>query len=428
MKLIIIIFLLIMVEASQAEFTAILEQEWAIDSQGHGQKFEFVFEPEWNVEVSDNLSMIIIARAQWDGANQLGSRSNRQDNYSTVNGAFVSDTNADIAIREWYFDTEYFGAFWRLGKQQVVWGQADGLKVLDVINPQNFREFILDDFQRSRIPLWMLNVEIPISDESSFQVIWIPDTTYNEFAQNGSRYEITSQLFVPQLPADINLLGFNQQKPSSVFTDSDLGLRYSTFKSGWDLTINYLYHYLDSPVLYQNSLADGVFINSRYERNHLFGATASNAFGDFTVRVEMGYSTDSYHLSSNLNQSGIKSSADISSVIGLDWMGLPDTMLSVQWFTSHLFDYDDAVIRPQDNNIFSFLYNRSFKNEIWDIEILALHGLDKDDGSLQAKINYLQSSNIKFWLGTDIFYGNKEGLLGQFKNQDRFTIGIQWGI
>lgn len=29
-------------------------------------------------------------------------------------------------------------------------------------------------------------------------------------------------------------------------------MRYSSFRRGWDITVNYLYHYADSPVLYQD--------------------------------------------------------------------------------------------------------------------------------------------------------------------------------
>jgi len=49
----------------------------------------------------------------------------------------------------------------RLGKQQIVWGETDGLKLLDVMNPQNFREFILDEFEDSRLPLWSVKYTVP---------------------------------------------------------------------------------------------------------------------------------------------------------------------------------------------------------------------------------------------------------------------------
>ena len=61
---------------------------------------------------------------------------------------------AEVELREFFLEGVFDRAQWRIGKQQVVWGQADGLKVLDVVNPQSFRAFILEDFEDSRLPLW----------------------------------------------------------------------------------------------------------------------------------------------------------------------------------------------------------------------------------------------------------------------------------
>lgn len=415
-------------QTANAELSAIIEQELAIDNNAHSQKFETLFEPEWNFDISDNVNMTIIARIRWDAMGNLGPNVKKSENFGEANGPLLAGSEGELSLREWYIDTEFSKSFWRLGKQQVVWGQADGLKILDVVNPQSFREFILDDFDDSRIPLWMLNVEIPVRDEDSLQILWIPDTTYNEFAENGGPYALTSPLFVPQLPNNHTLTGFNSKKPSSLLKDSDFGMRYSMFYQGWDLTFNYFYHYHDSPVIYQIINTNTVEINSVYERNHLIGATASNAFGDFTIRTEAGYNTDSFHLSNDPDKKGIHQSAEFSSVLGLDWQGLEDTMLSIQWFQSHLFDYENSLIRPQNNNLFSFLYKQTFQNEVWEIEVLTLHGLDKADSSIQAKISYLMASNIKVWLGADNFYGSAEGLFGQFKNENRFTVGVEWGV
>jgi hypothetical protein len=142
---------------------------------------------------------------------KLGPSQRRSDNYSSINGPLYADKHGEISIREWYLDTEIASNYWRVGKQQVVWGQADGLKVLDVINPQSYREFILDDFDDARIPLTMLNIEIPLADDSS-------------------------PLVSPSLPAGAVLAGLKQSKPSSLIKDSDFGLRYSMFYQGWDIS------------------------------------------------------------------------------------------------------------------------------------------------------------------------------------------------
>ena len=423
---------LLFVQQSKADFSAVIEQELTLDENLHSQKFEISFQPEWNVSINEEVEMTFIARARFDDLGNLGPINERPLNYSGNNGPIISGSYGGLTIREWYIDTEIKNTFWRVGKQQVVWGQADGLKVLDIVNPQSFREFILDDFDDSRIPLWMLNIEIPIGDEDSLQLLWIPDLTYHEFAETGTSFQITSPLFVPSIGDELPIVGFIPQKPSSVLGDSDVGFRYSKFYAGWDLTLNYLYHYHDSPVLYQRYEDDGVIIESKYKRNHLIGATASNVFGDFTLRTEIGYNSDTYHqmnpASANLNTDGVFQSKEFSSVIGMDWQGLENIFISAQWFQSHLFEYDNQVIRPRNNNIISFLYKQTFQNETWELDILSLYGLDKNDTSVQLELSYMLEDNFKVWIGSDIFSGNSTGLFGQFDQQDRIKFGFEWGI
>jgi hypothetical protein len=62
-------------------------------------------------------------------------------------------------LRELYMDTEVGNWDLRIGKQQVVWGTADGIKLLDIINPTDFRELNQNAFEDSRIPVWMINAE-----------------------------------------------------------------------------------------------------------------------------------------------------------------------------------------------------------------------------------------------------------------------------
>ncbi len=434
MKLSVIVgcILSIVAQQSLAEFSAVIEPEWTVDKDLHSEKFETTFQPEWNFSISEGVEMTFIARARFDVLDNLGPANERPQNYSSINGPTISGSHGDLSIREWYVDTEVNDSFWRIGKQQVVWGQADGLKVLDVVNPQSFREFILDEFDDSRIPLWMLNIEVPIGDEDSLQILWIPDLTYHEFAETGTSFQITSPLFVPGIEDGMPVVGFNQQKPSSILADSDIGLRYSLFYEGWDLTFNYLYHYHDSPVLYQLFDGSGITIDSRYERNHMIGTTASNVFGDFTLRTEVGYSSDTFHQldapSSILGTNGIFQSAEFSSVIGLDWQGLEDTFISMQWFQSHLFDYDSQVVRPKNNNIASFLYKQTFQNETWELNLLSLYGFDKNDTSIQLELSYMLEDNLKVWIGSDSFSGGLDGLFGQFNNRDRFKFGFEWGL
>ncbi|MES9832297.1 MAG: RNA polymerase-associated protein rapA [Candidatus Thiodiazotropha sp. DIVDIV] len=74
-------------------------------------------------------------------------------------------------LRELYMDTSVLDWDLRLGKQQVVWGTADGIKLLDIINPTDFRELNQNAMEDSRIPIWMINAERNIGDNSNIQLI-----------------------------------------------------------------------------------------------------------------------------------------------------------------------------------------------------------------------------------------------------------------
>jgi len=427
-------------QAANAELSSIFQTELAITKGSTVQKFESIWQPELNVVLSNAIAMTFIARLRADTQHNLGYEGDRLDTASSFNGAVLEGNHADFEIREWYVDTEMAGVFWRLGKQQVVWGQADGLKILDVVNPQSYREFIVDDFDDSRIPLWMINAEIPIGEDDSLQLLWIVDQSYHRFANNGSDYQITSPLLVPKPVEGIEIISFELHKPNNVLKDSDFGLRYSKFYQGWDLTFNYLYHYLDSPIFYQQLNDSTVAIAAKYQRNHLLGFTASKAFDDWTIRSEVGYSTKSYHLldpfgensQTFIDYQGVRDSSDLSSVIGLDWQGLENAMLSIQWFQSSLLDYDDNIdsvmFRPKRSQIWSFLYQKSFVNDTWAIEALMMYGVDQHDNSVQVELSHMLEENIKLWLNVDLFGGNNQSLFGQFNETDRLVFGVEWGF
>ena len=75
------------------------------------------------------------------------------------------------ALREAYVDAEVNDWSIRAGKQQVVWGTADGMKLLDVINPTDYTEMAQNQMEDSRIPVWMLNAETDTTDGGSLQFI-----------------------------------------------------------------------------------------------------------------------------------------------------------------------------------------------------------------------------------------------------------------
>ena len=74
-------------------------------------------------------------------------------------------------LRELYVDTTAGDWDVRVGKQQVVWGTADGIKLLDMINPTDWREMNQNAPADARIPVWMINAERYLDNGANVQLI-----------------------------------------------------------------------------------------------------------------------------------------------------------------------------------------------------------------------------------------------------------------
>lgn len=409
------------------DFSGTWQHEWAwAPESSSSQKFESIVQPRWDVRFENGLDLTAILRIRGDGVGDLGPNDRRPPNYSDVSAPWFNSGDFEISLREFFVDFQWGKTDWRLGKQQVVWGQADGIKVLDVVNPQSFREFILDDFDDSRIPLWTANVTVPLGDAASLQLLWIPDTTYHELAESGTPYFISTPRVIPQVPITASI---EANKPDSPLSDGDAGFALSGFVGGWDLSLNYLYRYLDAPALPVRVRGPLAFqLEPEYQRSHLLGGSFSNAFGDVTLRGELAYNSDTFQPTNTLANAAIAESSELSTVIGLDWALSMDALISAQVFNSYLFDHLDTMGRDESEQTLTLLYQQDFANAAWRFRGIGIHSLNDGDSQIQFKLSYWWSSELQVWIGADVFSGDNTGLFGQFDNNDRALFGFEYGF
>ena len=420
-----------------ADISHILTSRWAVGLENsETQVLDLSWQPEMRWHLVDGGRFVGMGQLRY--LPQPGTRPGDmvRGSYAPVSRPALLGDNAMLDLREFYYERSYDDWYVVVGKQQVVWGTADGLKVLDVVNPQSFREFILEDFDQSRIPLWTINFERSIDRWLGggwvLQLLWIPDRTYHALPDRGASYAFTSPRVVPQVPAGISVELRDPQRPDRLFRDSDTGLRLTGFLGGWDLSFNYLYQYYNQPVLHQNvvqgSLAQ-VEVVPRYHRTHVIGGTFSRAFGDWVIRGELGYFSDRFFITENpLLSEGVASSAELSAMMGLDWSGFQDTFVSVQLFRSHLPAYRKEIVRPQTDINFTVMMRHQFLSDTLQTSLLWVANMHDGDGMVRPRISYDFLDNAKSWLGADIFYGTSRGLFGQFRNNDRLLLGVEIGI
>ena len=145
-----------------------------------------------------------------------------------------NDFNAEI--RQLYLDYRKGNWWLRLGKQQIAWGEALGLRVLDTINPLDLRQFvffdrIFEEFNRTRIPQWFLRANYTIPNAA------IPDLTA-EFLLNPGAVVPT---LLPAQGSPYNLLpAFLKVKENVNQGEPTVGGRITGTASDVQFSLNFL--------------------------------------------------------------------------------------------------------------------------------------------------------------------------------------------
>ena len=143
-----------------------------------------------------------------DGATYHVELNLMKDGKATTNYDSNESYTQRDALREAYVDAEINDWSVRTGKQQVVWGTADGMKLLDMINPSDYGEMAQNQMEDSRLPVWMVNAEKTNEDGSEFQVV-VSQPKENVFAGLNRNIDTSERVnnAVQSLSASPDILG-----------------------------------------------------------------------------------------------------------------------------------------------------------------------------------------------------------------------------
>lgn len=156
----------------------------------------------------------------------------------------------------------------KVGYQNVIWGQADRLRVVNVINPLDLRESYYNDWDKKYLSLGMLNSECSFSQQS-LQILIIPETKFYK------------------LPDITNYYPNNFTPSTSVtkqsYNDWNTGVRWSSKFSSTDLSL-YGYHGYEQ---IRHPVITGInAIELQANKYTMLGADFSSTLGPFTLRGE----------------------------------------------------------------------------------------------------------------------------------------------
>ena len=204
------------------------------------------------------------------------------------------DQRLDADVRETYVDIGAGNFDFRIGRQQIVWGEVVGLFFADVVSAKDLRESVLPDFDLLRIPQWAARAEY-FTGDTHLEAIWIPVPTVDEIGKPGSDF----YAYPPAGPAGYGYFINDEKRPRHNGTNQNFGVRASTLVKGWDGAV-FAYRNVDNEPTYLRSIVDlpaeapsGSVPTLVYTPVHRkitqYGATLAKDLNDFVIKGEAVY-------------------------------------------------------------------------------------------------------------------------------------------
>jgi hypothetical protein len=323
----------------------------------------------------------------------------------------------EIGLREAFMDIYFDAVDLRIGKQQIIWGKADGVFITDIVSPKDLSEFLLRDFDEIRMGVTSLKANYYLGD-NTFEFVWVPSFLSTKMPDESS-------IWFPQLEFPVQpTFDYSQEEVPARLGNSEVFAKYSAITSNIDFEIMGGYMWDDDPTMHIAKTVDTLFqpgltVTPRYHRLGLAGGSFSTALGGFVLRGEGAYYRGKYFNSEEptLTDGTVKRNY-LHYLIGVDYT-LRGIRLSSQFVQQAILNYDKYINNDEYENTITLLLSKDFLRETLRFEIFSYIGLNNSDALIRPKVIYNLVDGFELLLGANIFVGSA----GRFGVYDKNDIG-----
>lgn len=336
-------------------------------------------------------------------------------------------------LREAYMDM-YFSKFdLRVGKQQVVWGKADGVFITDIVSPLNLSEFLLPDFDEIRTGVIAAKLNYYMGS-STLEAIWIP-----QFTPTVRPYANSIWYIQPDFPVPPNF-DWSKSTLNPSLKNSELFLKWSAMTSKVDFELMGGYTWDDNPAMHvqkefemntttpPSPMLTGITITPEHHRLAVAGGSFSTEIKGVILRGEGAYYNGKYFQTEDLLAADALSQKDyLNYVAGVDF-NVGSVKLSTQFIQKYILDYNDSMSENEIQNTATFLARYDMMRETLHLELFSYVGLTNYDALIRPKITYDFDDSFSLLLGGNIFVGDRDGQFGQYRDNTMAYIKIKYNF
>ena len=400
----------------------------------------------------------------------------KEVNYSAEVGV-PEDFYDEADVREIYLDVDVGeDLHFRIGRQQVVWGEADYQLILDIINPVDMSwHFMLEPWEDLRIPNYMLHsfYHLPFL-KSCIELVWIPglddrEDRVNKLPPSGTAIgrwtpyptNISMEMPIP-IPVHENV---NDDLPKRTLEDSNFGLRYMFSLGNFEFAIMdyYTFSYTPLPVLRGITvptnplelLIRGITINMdlEYPRVNMTGASMTVPWDwvgavfrmDFAYYLDQPYTAKKLETmlgTPSMNYFTIAESDTIKYLLGVDRPTMITLLnrytsfgFSAQFVQTILLDHrDNMVVTGYDYPIHEISTSLNFgvSTNYWHGNLIpSVGGMYDFEGAwlIQSSVEYKPDNHWRIDLKMNNIMGHSDyDGLGVYRGKDEclLEVSYQW--
>ncbi len=220
----------------------------------------------------------------------------------------------------------------KIGRQIVVWGKSDNLRVTDVLNPLDNREPGLVDIEDLRLPVTMIRMDYYLRDWNLTALV-IPEIRFGKDPVYGSDFFPMDQSPPPE------------KTPASKPANYEYGLALNGVFSGWDLSLYAARFFEDQYHLKWSMNGPGFPYELQHNELYMGGVAVNFALGNWLLKSEVAY-LDGFEFNAASDK---KSRLDL--LVGLEYSGFTDTTLSLEVVNRHLFDFEPGMTKDLPKNM-----------------------------------------------------------------------------
>lgn len=315
-----------------------------------------------------------------------------------------------VELREAYLDhrDDHWG--FRLGRQLVIWGAADGVRITDLVSPMDMTEFLAQDYDDIRMPVNALRFFL-FNDKMKLELLAVP--TFEGYKLSTDATNPWSIL--PQEPPLTIVWSEAGSRPKFQLSNVEYGGRLCFTLPGVDFSLSALHTWNKMPVITYQPSATDLTMSPHYYRMGFFGGDISKPFGQFVLRGETVFNVGkhfSYKPTANtIRQKGFNT---LNYLVGVDWYAPYEWTIMAQFSSESIFGYQSHIAQPRHSSLLTLNVSKKLLGSTLQLSNFTYFDINHKGWFSRFGADYALNDYIRLSAGFDWFGGN-EGMFSLYK-------------